>query len=57
MSAFLRFDLATFGGSALALTTAFVLGTLIGFERQCRQRTAGLRTNVRVAVKITVCVT
>ncbi len=36
--------------TALALATAFVLGTLIGFERQWRQRTAGLRTNVLVAV-------
>ncbi len=27
-----------------------MLGTLIGFERQWRQRTAGLRTNVLVAV-------
>ena len=35
---------------ALALGAAFVLGTLIGFERQWRQRTAGLRTNVLVAV-------
>lgn len=33
-----------------ALVTAFVLGGLIGFERQWRQRTAGLRTNVLVAV-------
>src|SRR6201996_6296503 len=29
---------------------AFVLGTLIGAERQWRQRTAGLRTNVLVAI-------
>ena len=34
----------------LALTVAFVLGTSIGFERQWRQRNAGLRTNVLVAV-------
>lgn len=34
----------------VSLTTAFVLGGLIGFERQYRQRTAGLRTNVLVAV-------
>ncbi|MES2026298.1 MAG: MgtC/SapB family protein [Pseudomonadota bacterium] len=34
----------------LSLTTAFVLGGLIGFERQYRQRTAGLRTNVLVAI-------
>jgi putative Mg2+ transporter-C (MgtC) family protein len=32
------------------LGTAFVLATLIGAERQWRQRTAGLRTNVLVAV-------
>jgi len=36
--------------TVLALTTAFALGTLIGFERQWRQRSAGLRTNVLVAV-------
>jgi hypothetical protein len=29
-----------------SLTAAFVLGGLIGLERQYRQRTAGLRTNV-----------
>lgn len=33
-----------------ALITAFVLGGLIGLERQIRQRTAGLRTNVLVSV-------
>jgi putative Mg2+ transporter-C (MgtC) family protein len=33
-----------------SLTTAFVFGTLIGAERQYRLRTAGLRTNVLVAV-------
>ena len=36
--------------SALSLGGAFVLGTLIGAERQYRQRTAGLRTNVLVAI-------
>lgn len=42
--------------AAVAATTfvrfalAFLLGALIGFERQYRQRTAGLRTNVLVAV-------
>lgn len=36
--------------SFLSLFTAFVLGALIGIERQYRQRTAGLRTNVLVAV-------
>jgi putative Mg2+ transporter-C (MgtC) family protein len=46
---------ATFAASAYALTvagyaTSFVLGTIIGLERQWRQRSAGLRTNVLVAV-------
>lgn len=34
----------------ISLGTAFLLGGLIGFERQYRQRTAGLRTNVLVAM-------
>ena len=36
--------------TAMALAAAFLLGGLIGFERQWRQRNAGLRTNVLVAV-------
>lgn len=36
--------------SAVCLGAAFVLGTLIGAERQYRQRSAGLRTNVLVAL-------
>lgn len=36
--------------TAIALATAFLLGAVIGLERQFRQRTAGLRTNVLVAV-------
>ena len=36
--------------SFISLFTAFVLGGIIGIERQYRQRTAGLRTNVLVAV-------
>jgi len=32
------------------LSAAFLLGALIGIERQVRQRTAGLRTNTLVAV-------
>jgi len=36
--------------TAIALAAAFVLGSVIGLERQFRQRTAGLRTNVLVAV-------
>ena len=43
-------EVALLARTLLALVTAFVLGTLIGFERQWRQRTAGLRTNVLVAV-------
>ena len=43
-------DLPALVQTALALATAFLLGGLIGFERQWRQRTAGLRTNVLVAV-------
>jgi putative Mg2+ transporter-C (MgtC) family protein len=39
-----------FVNTTISLLTAFVLGGLIGFERQWRQRTAGLRTNVLVAV-------
>jgi len=34
----------------IALAAAFVLGTAIGLERQWRQRTAGLRTTVLVAI-------
>lgn len=34
----------------VSLSAAFILGGLIGYERQYRQRTAGLRTNVLVAV-------
>lgn len=34
----------------ISLATAFVLGSVIGLERQLRQRTAGLRTNTLVAL-------
>jgi putative Mg2+ transporter-C (MgtC) family protein len=44
------FDLYPFLDSLLSLAVAFILGTLIGAERQYRQRTAGLRTCVLVAV-------
>jgi putative Mg2+ transporter-C (MgtC) family protein len=36
--------------TGISLTAAFLLGAVIGYERQYRQRTAGLRTNVLVAV-------
>jgi putative Mg2+ transporter-C (MgtC) family protein len=44
------FDLSLFLRTAIALGVAFALGGIIGLERQWRQRTAGLRTNVLVAV-------
>jgi putative Mg2+ transporter-C (MgtC) family protein len=39
-----------FARTLVNLGVAFVLGTAIGFERQWRQRSAGLRTNVLVAI-------
>ncbi len=50
MHAFAYFELTTFLDSFVSLSAAFLLGGLIGLERQFRQRTAGLRTNVLVAV-------
>jgi len=44
------FHATDFIDTLLSLVVAFVLGTLIGAERQYRQRTAGLRTNVLVAL-------
>ncbi|MGL5164803.1 MAG: MgtC/SapB family protein [Afipia sp.] len=44
------FQIYDFLDTLASLTAAFVLGTLIGAERQYRLRTAGLRTNVLVAV-------
>jgi putative Mg2+ transporter-C (MgtC) family protein len=44
------FSAGDFLDSFVSLLTAFVLGTLIGAERQYRQRSGGLRTNVLVAV-------
>jgi putative Mg2+ transporter-C (MgtC) family protein len=44
------FQLYDFLDTLVSLTVAFVFGTLIGAERQYRQRSAGLRTNVLVAV-------
>lgn len=44
------FQTLDFLDTLASLMTAFVLGTLIGAERQYRLRTAGLRTNVLVAV-------
>jgi len=44
------FELRDFLDTLVSLLSAFVLGTLIGAERQFRQRSAGLRTNVLVCV-------
>jgi putative Mg2+ transporter-C (MgtC) family protein len=44
------FQLYDFFDTLISLFTAFVFGTLIGAERQYRQRSAGLRTNVLVSV-------
>lgn len=46
----MHFDFSVFTHSFIALVTAFLLGSAIGYERQVRQRTAGLRTNALVAV-------
>lgn len=50
MEAFKNLNLVSLLDTFISLTTAFVLGSLIGLERQVRQRTAGLRTNTLVAV-------
>ena len=50
MRAIHSFDLHSLGDTLIALAVAFLLGGLIGLERQYRQRMAGLRTNVLVAV-------
>jgi putative Mg2+ transporter-C (MgtC) family protein len=44
------FQLYDFLDTLVSLLVAFIFGTLIGAERQYRQRSAGLRTNVLVAV-------
>jgi putative Mg2+ transporter-C (MgtC) family protein len=49
MEELINFDPAAFVETTVRLIVAFVLGGLIGFERQYRQRNAGLRTIVLVA--------
>ncbi|MCX5496669.1 MgtC/SapB family protein [Kaistia dalseonensis] len=44
------FDLMQFVDTIISFTAAFIFGAMIGAERQYRQRTAGLRTNVLVAL-------
>ncbi|MYM39420.1 MgtC/SapB family protein [Duganella qianjiadongensis] len=50
MAAVQNLNFASLLDTFVSLMAAFILGGLIGFERQYRQRTAGLRTNVLVAV-------
>lgn len=50
MKSVLSADPAALAGTTLSILVAFLLGTLIGVEREYRQRTAGLRTNVLVSV-------
>ena len=50
MNGLFRFDGPAFVATCVALAVAFVCGGLIGLERQIRQRNAGLRTMVLVAV-------
>ena len=50
MSAIQSLNLSDFIDSLISLLGAFVLGTLIGAERQYRQRQGGLRTNALVAL-------
>ncbi|MTI45625.1 putative Mg2+ transporter-C (MgtC) family protein [Roseibium hamelinense] len=45
-----NFNSVSMADSFVSLLAAFVLGTIIGAERQYRQRSAGLRTNVLVAL-------
>jgi putative Mg2+ transporter-C (MgtC) family protein len=50
MNALNNFNLHSLMNTVISLFTAFLLGSMIGLERQVRQRTAGLRTNTLVAV-------
>ena len=50
MEAINTLNLSSLLDTLISLSSAFLLGSLIGIERQYRQRTAGLRTNVLVAI-------
>lgn len=50
MEALNNINLTSLIDTSISLSAAFVLGGLIGLERQFRQRTAGLRTNILVAL-------
>ncbi|QWD71600.1 MgtC/SapB family protein [Polynucleobacter sp. UB-Raua-W9] len=50
MESISNINLSSLADTAISLSSAFFLGGLIGLERQYRQRTAGLRTNILVAI-------
>jgi len=50
MQAIHNINLASLLDTFISVAAAFILGSVIGLERQIRQRTAGLRTNTLVAV-------
>lgn len=50
MQSLVNINFASLLDTLVSIGVAFVLGTLIGLERQIRQRTAGLRTNTLVCV-------
>jgi len=50
MESISNINLASLTDTAISLSAAFFFGGLIGLERQYRQRTAGLRTNILVAI-------
>lgn len=50
MHAWQNFHFDAFIDTLVSLSAAFILGSIIGYERQVRQRTAGLRTNALVAI-------
>ena len=54
MQAWHNLDFTSLADTVFSVSAAFVLGGLIGLERQWRQRTAGLRTNALVAVAAAV---
>lgn len=54
MQAFQNINLVSLLDTFVSVAAAFFLGSLIGLERQIRQRTAGLRTNTLVAVGASV---
>jgi putative Mg2+ transporter-C (MgtC) family protein len=50
MQAIQNINLLSLLDTFISVAAAFILGSVIGLERQIRQRTAGLRTNTLVAV-------